>query len=266
MASPFDSSKISIMGILNVTPDSFSDGDVDASSSDFIQRARVLIESGADIIDIGGESTRPGAKPVSLEEEWKRVEPVLKGLRENYPSLAISLDTKNYEIAKRAVPYQIQILNDVSFFQDPQMASLVVGNNWHYVLMHSRGTPETMMSEANYKGNLTETIVQECQEKVDEVLAAGVLPERLILDPGFGFAKTPEQCVEMMDDIHQWANLPHSLLIGISRKRFIQQYTGENLPTERDEMSAELAMKAVEAGFRIIRTHNVALTKAKLSH
>lgn len=258
------------MGILNLTPDSFSDGLPGALLQDFLDKAECLIDQGADILDVGGESTRPGAKLITLEEEKKRVLPFLEKFRKTYPDFPISLDTRKYEMAKHALEYQIQIINDTSFLADVRLLQLAKDHNLSYVLMHSRGKPQNMVNLVDYGSDFLKGIFLEIKSKLIEIQNLDFPTENLILDPGFGFAKTPEQSKEMMEKIEQWSQflsefysekIRPQLMIGISRKRFLQKYIGESEPIERDKISAELAVQAMQKGFVIVRTHNVALTR-----
>lgn len=249
-----------LMGILNLTPDSFSDGDPDANPEFFLRRARQMMRDGCDILDLGGESTRPGADQVSVEQELDRVLPFLELFRRHFGDFPVSLDTKKYEVAREASRYGIQVINDVSFLSDERLLDVAKEHNQYYVLMHSRGTPQIMTGLADYPDGLLSTIFSEIDARLQRIREAGFLPDHVILDPGFGFAKTPEQCREMMDNLDEWRRFKEPLLIGISRKRFLQLYTGENAPVERDVISAELSLKAIHAGFRIVRTHDVPRT------
>jgi dihydropteroate synthase len=253
-----------LMGILNVTPDSFSDGSPQATVSDHVKKALSLLKEGADIIDIGGESTRPGASLIEVKEEMQRVLPVVRELQKLRPDVALSVDTQKLTVAEAAVDEGIQIINDVSFASDLSLIKLAARSNVKYVLMHSRGTPQKMMQLTDYGSDIVAKIAREIDEKINLVLNAGVIPENLILDLGFGFAKTPEQCVHLLQNLAYWRKYPYPFLLGISRKRFLQSYTGENLSCERDEISAHLAYEALSQGVAIIRTHNVALTRQVL--
>jgi len=253
------------MGILNLTPDSFSDGMPQASTRDFLRKATKLINEGCDILDIGGESTRPDAVPVPLKEERKRILDFLNLFRSEHPDFPISLDTKKYELAQEAMTYKIAVLNDVSFLSDSRFLHLAKQYNAYYVLMHTRGTSQNMMQQTSYPEGLKETIHRELTEKLALIEKENFPKDKLIIDLGFGFAKSPEQCVSLCTSLEQWQcfNLP--LLFGVSRKRFIQKYTGENEPFARDNQSAKLAKLAYYSGFHIIRTHNVVLTKEVLN-
>lgn len=253
-----------VMGILNLTPDSFSDGDPGADLPLFLNRAEQMLVDGCNVIDVGGESTRPGASEVTVDEEMQRVLPFLQAFRKRHPDFSLSLDTKKYEVARAAVSYKIDIINDVSFLADERLASLARENDQFYILMHSRGTPQTMMGLTDYPQGLLPTIFSEIDDKLARLENIGFPRDCVILDPGFGFAKTPEQCRGMMDSLPLWQRYGQNLLIGISRKRFLQLYTGENRPQDRDDISAKLALQAVDAGFKIIRTHNAGMMREML--
>lgn len=249
------------MGILNLTPDSFSDGHPSADPGFFLGKAEHLMAEGAHILDIGGESTRPNATPVSLEEERARVLPFLKTFRKKYPDFLISLDTKKFDLAQECLEYRVDVLNDVSFLADERFVDLVKQSGVYYVLMHARGDSQTMTRLTEYPNGVVEDISQEFEKKILFLKQKNFPMEKLILDLGFGFAKTPEQCVELMKNLSVWQKFQLPLLFGVSRKRFLQEYTGPNEPLDRDQISAELALKASQSGFQMIRTHNVTLTK-----
>lgn len=253
------------MAILNVTPDSFSDGRPGASVDDFVSQARSLIEEGADILDVGAESTRPGAAAVDVQAELGRVLPFLKAFRKEFPGFPVSLDTKKPEVLLEALPYKIDIWNDVSFLSNPKTLSALKEFKGIYVLMHSRGDSQTMGQMTDYQPHLVQGICSEIKAKLKDLQKAGLSNDRIWLDLGFGFAKTPEQCVQMIDQLREFTWPEFNYVFGISRKRFLQQYTGENQPLERDLISAELVIKALQAGQRVIRTHNIVLTKQMIS-
>ncbi|MBF0106780.1 MAG: dihydropteroate synthase [Deltaproteobacteria bacterium] len=255
-----------IMGVLNLTPDSFSDGIPHAGLQTFVEKAEALIAEGADIIDVGGESTRPHAESVTLDEEKKRVLPFLEKFRKKFPAFPLSLDTKKYGLALDAVKYTVHILNDVSFLSDPRMLELALQHDCYYILMHSRGDAQTMMNETAYPQGVVDTMMDEINARLTVIKKTKLFPDRVILDLGFGFAKTPDQCVVLMNNLDVWQKYHLPLLLGISRKRFLQKYTGENAPHERDIISAQLALKACGAGFKIIRTHNVKMTREYLNN
>lgn len=249
------------MGILNLTPDSFSDGMPAASQDDFLQKAEKLISEGCHILDVGGESTRPGAMPVSVKEECDRVLPFLELFRKKFPDFPVSLDTRKVEVAQAALAFDYQILNDTSCLADERFLKLCLDHDLYYVLMHSRGTPQTMTTLANYPDGLLKTLFKELQSQLQKIASFSIRQDRVIIDPGFGFAKTPEQCLELMGSLKEWSAFHAPLLFGVSRKRFLQLLSGENLPCDRDGLTAELSYKAFAKGFQILRIHNVGLTK-----
>ncbi len=254
------------MAILNLTPDSFSDGSPCATLAENLAKAERLINDGADILDVGGESTRPGADPVTVSDEIQRVKPFVEAFRKRHPDFPISLDTKKAAVAREIAPFKIQIINDVSFLADPQLLKIAAENQCHYVLMHSRGDSQTMTKLTDYGDDVVSTIQREVREKTNLILNEYDFPrENLILDPGFGFAKTPAQCVALMQNLTVWREFEIPLLFAISRKRFLQYYVGECEARARDFISADLCLKAVQNGFGIIRTHNVKLTRSILS-
>jgi dihydropteroate synthase len=251
-----------LMGILNATPDSFSDGRPEASVNDFVDTVSSLIDAGADIIDIGGESTRPGSLSVSTDEEIKRVIPLIQKIRDKFPDISISLDTRKYEVAKEAVSLGIQMINDTSFAADLRLPQLAKESKIPYVLMHSRSEPDDMMNHTDYGESLLQTLENEVNEKLQVLLnEVGLTKDEIILDPGFGFAKTPAQCQFMMAHLNFWKRFDVSLMFGVSRKRFLQQYIGTAEPVKRDEVSAMMAKVAARKGFMYLRVHNVAMTK-----
>ena len=248
-----------LMGIINVTPDSFYDGgkrlDPDKAVADGIG----LVEAGADIIDIGGESTRPGAGAVSLEEELQRVLPVIQGLRRNV-NVPISIDTRKAQVAQAALSDGADIVNDISALRfDPQMAVLVAAEKIPVVLMHMQGTPQTMQAEPYYNNVLRE--VQDfLAAQVRFAVEAGVDRENIIIDPGIGFGKTLEHNLTLLRGLPALASMGQPLLVGASRKAFI----GKILEVEADERlegSLAAAIAAVFGGAHIIRVHDVKETR-----
>ena len=242
------------MGILNVTPDSFFDGGEVLPPE---ERAALMIKEGADIIDIGGESTRPGARPVGLEEEKKRVLPPLKKIRTAFPQILISLDTYKPETAAAAAPF-VDIFNDVSGLSDVKIAKIAAAQNKKLVLMHTRGTPQNMAQLTNYQ-NILEDIKKFFEEKILVAQNAGIRRENIILDVGFGFAKTKEQNLFLLENLEYFKifNLP--LLVGVSRKRFLSQ-TENDTPAARLSASLQAAKKAAPHA-DILRVHDVAATR-----
>jgi len=244
-----------IMGILNVTPDSFSDGGVYPDKEKAVERGLKMIEEGADVIDIGGESTRPGARPVSENEEMERILPVVCGLRKSAPVL-ISVDTMKATVAEAALEAGADIINDVSAFRsDPRMAKLVSGRGAAVVLMHMKGTPETMQSDPRY-ADLFDEIRWFLEDRIEEARSAGIGRERIIVDPGIGFGKSADDNLALIDNLGFLEELGCPVLAGASRKSFIGKILG--LPvTERLEGSIAAGVLSISRGAHILRVHDV---------
>jgi dihydropteroate synthase len=240
--------KTLIMGILNVTPDSFSDGGRFNQLEAAVEHAKEMVEQGADIIDIGGESTRPGAEKVSLEEELRRVIPAVKAVA-NEVNAPISVDTYKAEVAKQAIEAGAHIINDVwGAKADPKMAEVAAYYDVPIILMHNR-------ENKNYQ-NLISDMIADLFESISIVKAAGVKDENIILDPGIGFAKTFEHNLEVMRNLHQFKKLGYPLLLGTSRKSFIGQVL--DLPPEaRMEGTGATVCFGIQQGCDIVRVHDV---------
>ncbi|MFH1765097.1 MAG: dihydropteroate synthase [Gemmatimonadota bacterium] len=251
-----DLSTPAVMGILNLTPDSFSDGGQLTSVEESLHRAWRLLEEGARILDVGGESTRPGAEPVSEEEELRRVLPFIKkafaaGLG------PLSIDTRHAAVAREALRGGAQIVNDVSGLRhDPEMARVVADEGAGLVLSHMRGTPATMRELAEY-GDVASEVAQELEISLSLALDAGVLKERIVVDPGIGFAKTARQSLALLRDLASLKVLDCPILVGPSRKSFIGEVTG--LPPE-ELLPGTLAacVLAYLRGASVFRVHDVA--------
>ena len=241
-----------IMGILNMTPDSFYDGGKFNSKESSILRVENMINEGASIIDIGGYSTRPGADTISLEDEWKRIEFIIKESVIRFPSTLISVDTFRSEIARRAINEGIHMVNDVSGGSyDTKMFDVIAEYNIPYILMHLRGTPKDMMSKTNYD-NLIIDIINYFRKKIDKLKSLGI--NDIILDPGFGFAKDFDQNFEILDNLNVFKTFDLPILVGLSRKSFIRKKYGiENSLKGTLEMNR----LAIENGAEIIRVHDV---------
>ena len=242
-----------IMGILNVTPDSFSDG---GSRLPLAERIETLIREGADIIDIGGESTRPGSHEVPVEQELERVLPAVRAVREISKEIFISIDTRKSKVAEEA----LKLGADVSgFLFDPGLASVTARYDAGAIVMHSRSTPDKMQSKENlvYAGGLIDTVVEELRGMMERVIASGVRRDAIILDPGIGFAKSGEQSAALIYESEKLLALGCPLLSGPSRKSFIGRITGEENPLERDFGTCGSTIASVAKGYRIIRVHNV---------
>ena len=240
-----------VMGILNVTPDSFADGGLHYDTEIAIARGMEMIDEGVDIIDVGGESTRPGADRVSKEEEQARVLPVIRALAES--KVAISIDTMRASTARLAVEAGASIVNDVSGgAADPDMFATVADLGCKYTLMHWRGHSKDMNSKAIY-GDVVADVIEEVTMQLDKALAAGVKRENIILDPGLGFAKDPEHNWEILNRIDELTALGYPILIGHSRKRFL----GGDNPDGREEATVAVTQSLVGKGIWAVRVHGV---------
>ena len=250
-----------IMGIINVTPDSFSDGGKFFSPSAAAAHGRMLIAMGADLLDVGGESTRPqGARPVSLEEEMQRVIPVLDALRESDPAVPLSVDTVKSAVAREALAHGAEVINDVSGFRlDSAMADVCAAANAGVILMHSRGDVATMgtYAEAGYGDDVTGEVIAELGARVEWARAAGVARERIAIDPGVGFAKRTEHSLAVLRELPRFAELGLPVAIGVSRKRFIGEMSGAAGMDDRIDGTTAANVLALAGGARIFRVHDV---------
>jgi len=243
-----------IMGILNATPDSFFDGGNYTSADTALKRAEQILAEGGDIIDVGGESTRPGSNPVGSVEEIKRTAPLIKAIKQIFPSALLSIDTYNYDTAQAALDNGAAIINDVSALKDRRLASLAAKYNAKLVIMHSRGTPQNMQQMTDYADILKE-IYGFFENKISIAEAEGLKRENIVLDVGLGFAKTKEQNWLLLENLKYFAPLNLPQLVGASRKSF----TGKSL-----ESSLKAAAMAAKNGAYILRAHDVAETKKML--
>ncbi len=245
-----------VMGILNTTPDSFSDGGQWCDVERAVRHAIAMLDAGADIIDVGGESTRPGAPPVDAEEELRRVVPVIEKLRSERPDCRISVDTYKAVVADAACEAGATIVNDVTAMRDPQMLTVAVNHGATLALMHMQGNPQTMQARPTY-----DDVVAEVREFLADRLAAavagGVSREKIWLDPGIGFGKTHGQNLELIRRIAEFHDLGQPLLLGTSRKSFIGAITGRDA-TDRQFGTAATMAWAVAQGVQIVRVHDVA--------
>jgi dihydropteroate synthase len=253
-----------IVGILNLTPDSFSDGGRFLSPDAALEQADRLLAEGAGLLDLGGESTRPGRpEPVPAEEELQRVIPIVEALVRRHPGLLLSVDTVKSSVAKGALDAGAAVINDVSGFRiDPQLAAVSAAGGAGVVLMHSRGSVSTMatLDHADYEGDLVQTVRDELSASVRAATGAGIPAARIVLDPGFGFAKSAEQNMLLCDRLAELAALGLPLLVGPSRKRFLGTITGREV-VDRDVATAAACALAYERGARLFRVHNVAATR-----
>jgi dihydropteroate synthase len=248
-----------VMGILNVTPDSFADGGINFETHIAITRGLEMIDEGVDIIDIGGESTRPGAERVSAKEEQARVIPVITGLADK--GVTLSIDTMRAETAQLAVQAGASIVNDVSGgAADPEMFATIARLGCKYTLMHWRGHSVDMNSKAVYN-DVVKEVIDEVTLQLDKALAAGIKRENIILDPGIGFAKDPEHNWEILKRIDEFIALGYPVLIGHSRKRFL----GGDSPDSREEATVAVTQSLVGKGIWAVRVHGVKSNKSVVS-
>lgn len=249
-----------ILGILNVTPDSFSDGGRFDSARDAVQAGIAMHEAGADLIDVGGESTRPGATPITVEEEQGRVLRVVRKLAK--AGVPVSVDTVHAETALAAVEAGAVVINDVSGGSaDPGMYRVVATTGVLYIAMHSRGRAE---AEPEYD-DVVADVRRELKERLAEMIVSGVSTDQVVLDPGIGFAKHAEHNWALLGRLAEFATLGHPLLVGVSRKRFLGQLLGEDaVVRDRDLPTAVLSALAAEAGAWAVRVHDVASTRIAL--
>jgi dihydropteroate synthase len=253
----------SVMGIVNVTPDSFADGGVNFRPEDAIASARRMVQEGAAIVDVGGESTRPGAEPVSLEEELSRIVPVLDALAGTVP---VSIDTAKAEVARRAVELGAVLVNDVTALRgDPELAGVVADSGAYLCLMHMLGEPRTMQVDPRYEDVVAE-VAAFLEERLRIAVDAGIAEKRICLDPGFGFGKTLEHNFELLRRLDEIVALGRPVLVGISRKRALGRILGDSQATT-GPLSASLAaaVAAYERGATILRVHDVRETVEALA-
>lgn len=252
-----------VMAIVNVTPDSFSDGGERVDPARAIDDGLRFVAEGADILDVGGESTRPGSASVSPEEECRRVLPVVEGLVRH--GAVVSLDTRRALVAEAGLSAGARIVNDVSSLRDdPALLPLVVRRKAAVVLMHRRGRPEDRYAGPPYE-DVVEDVRRFLLDRADACLAAGVERQSIALDPGLGFGKTVEEELALIAGTHRLAEAGYPVLIGCSRKSFIGRLTGVEKPADRDPASAWLAVEAVRRSASIVRVHNVVATRQALA-
>ena len=245
-----------LMGILNVTPDSFSDGGQFQLVENAVARALQMEADGADIIDIGGESTRPGAEPVMLEEELRRTIPVIRELATRVRT-PISIDTTKAEVARQALEAGAVIVNDISGLTfDPEMLEVCRLHDAGICLMHIQGTPQTMQQNPTYV-DVVQEVIDFLQQQVDRCLMAGILPERMCIDPGIGFGKTAEHNLQLLKSVSRLQrDLQRPVLIGHSRKRFLSKILGRSVD-ERESGTIGVSIALAEQGVDILRIHDV---------
>ena len=247
------------MGIVNVTPDSFSDGGNYVQAEKAIAHGLQLLDEGADILDIGGESTRPNAKSVSTEEEIARIVPVIEGLARKAPF--ISIDTRNSQTMQAAIKAGANIINDISgLTHDPKAISVVEQSGLPICIMHMKGTPQTMQDKPSY-GNVIDEIIAFFEERLEFCVSHGIDKNAVIIDPGIGFGKTLEHNLEILKNLDKFQHFGCPVLLGASRKSFIGALSGEDNPQNRLGGSLAAALHGLTKGARIFRVHDVKETR-----
>ena len=246
------------MGVVNVTPDSFSDGGVFDTTDTAIAHARELIEAGADLIDVGGESTRPGSEPVAASVEVARVVPVIEVLAAE--GAVVSVDTTKAEVASRALAAGAEVVNDVTAGADPDLFPLVAEAGAGLVLMHMQGTPRTMQDEPRYEDVVGE-VAAFLLERAHSAVTAGVDPASIVVDPGIGFGKTTDHNLELIRRLGEMVATGWPVMVGASRKGFLGRITGEQDPARRDVATAAVTALAVARGVAVIRVHDIASSR-----
>lgn len=250
-----------IMGVVNVTPDSFSDGGLSLESGAAIAHARRLVDEGADLIDIGGESSRPGAEAVSAGQELSRIMPVLEGLRDL--AVPVSVDTTKPEVMRAAIGEGATMINDIGALRSPGALEAVSASDVGVCLMHMQGEPRTMQREPRY-GDVVAEVREFLAGRVAAAEASGIARERIVIDPGFGFGKTVEHNFELLRNLGRFAEMGLPVMAGWSRKSTLGAVTGR-APGERLAASIAAALLAVQHGARILRVHDVAATRDALA-
>lgn len=246
-----------VMGILNVTPDSFSDGGAHFQADAAVRSAMAMVEAGADMLDVGGESTRPGADPLPADEELRRVAPVIEAIASR-AGVPISIDTYKADVAERAMDLGATIVNDISAFAyDPRLADVAARRRAGVILMHNRGRSANMYEFASYD-DVVADVARELTASAHAAMAAGVARERIVLDPGFGFAKRAEHSVELLSRLAELHAAGFPILSGPSRKSFLQTGLGQRPPAGRLWGTAAAVTASVLAGAHIVRVHDVA--------
>lgn len=244
-----------VMGIVNVTPDSFSDGGKSEDPEAALNRARGLVADGADILDLGGESSRPGAEPVSLDEELRRVLPAIEAIHAAFPHVPISIDTVKPEVARRALLAGAAIVNDIAGLTDPGMLREVAQTDCGAVVMHMAGTPRTMQANPSYEDVVPE-VYDFLARQVDLAEGRGVARERIAIDPGIGFGKSYEHNLMLLRNLDRFAILGCVILIGTSRKGFLKVISGKPVE-QRMTASVVSSLAAIVQGARVVRVHDV---------
>jgi len=249
------------MGVVNVTPDSFSDGGAYLDPKIAVERAKVLFESGADIIDVGAESTRPGSEPASLEMERDRVIPVIQEL--SRLGVPISIDTQKPALMEEAIECGACLINDISGAQNLEVAAIVARTNVGVCVMHMKGSPRTMQQNPSY-GDVTQEVFTFLQERAASLIQAGVNPSNIVVDPGFGFGKTLDHNLALLRNLNKFKELGHPILVGLSRKAMLGVITNKKDALDRLGSSIAAAIFAMTKGADIVRVHDVNETRDAL--
>jgi dihydropteroate synthase len=257
-------SRTLVMGIVNVTPDSFSDGGALADAHDAERFAAQLLDEGADLVDVGGESTRPGSEPVPVQEELRRVIPVIERLRAARADAVISVDTRRHEVAAEALRAGAQVVNDVTGGRDPALLDVARDAGAGLVLMHMLGEPKTMQDDPRYEDVVAE-VHEVLRERVEAAVFAGVAVEALAIDPGIGFGKSLEHNLTLLRSLEDFTDLDAALMVGVSRKRFLGTLTGVEPAKDRLEGSLAAAAWAAAHGADVVRVHDVLATRRALA-
>ena len=256
-AKMFNTSGPKIMGILNVTPDSFSDGGRFTGIDQALRHAESMIADGVDLIDVGGESTRPGALPVSADEQIRRVIPAITAIRQMHSTIPISIDTCLSSVAAAAISAGASIINDVSAGSiDTAILGLAAETKAYLILMHMQGQPQTMQEQPYYENAVAE-VKYALQERIADALAAGVQAGKILIDPGIGFGKRKQDNLDLLAHLQEYVELGYPVLLGTSRKRFMGGICNISEPAELDTVTAVTTALGVMAGVRLFRVHNV---------
>jgi dihydropteroate synthase len=251
------SSHTLVMGVINTTPDSFSDGGKNLDPEIAVSSGLDMLEAGTDIVDVGGESSRPGSSYVDAKTEADRVMPVIRGILENEPTAVISVDTRRHEVAESAVAAGAQIINDVSGFRDdPRLVGLAEETGVAVIVMHMLGTPKTMQKDIHYD-SFPGDILSFFQERIAVLESAGIEPGRIIIDPGIGFGKTFDQNLALINRLDLFTSLDKVIAVGASRKAFLGKILDEPLAARRDAATSAVSVAAVMRGASIVRVHDV---------
>ncbi len=253
----FDERRTKVMGVINTTPDSFSDGGINLSPDVAIRNGLSMLDDGVHLLDIGGESTRPGSVYTNIEEEIRRIGPVISGIRSQRPDAIISVDTRRVAVAQAAVQAGAIIINDVSGFRDdPELAQFAREAGTFLIVMHMLGVPRTMQQDVHYE-SFPEDIFSFFEERITSLKNIGVSPAKIILDPGIGFGKTFDQNLTLINRLDQFLKLERPLLLGPSRKAFLGKIVEEPQPSKRDLATMAAVSMCVSRGASIVRVHDV---------